>query len=88
MPKPEKFIVGIDIGSSKVAVLIAMPGENGELEVVGKGLSPNRGTRRGNIVNVETTVEALKQACEEAEVMAESRSPRPSSARQGLTYAA
>ena len=70
MPKPEKFIVGIDIGSSKVAVLIAMPGENGELEVVGKGLSPNRGTRRGNIVNVETTVEALKQACEEAEVMA------------------
>jgi cell division protein FtsA len=37
---------------------------------VGKGLAPNRGTRKGNIVNVEATVEALKQASEEAEVMA------------------
>src|SRR5260370_23156071 len=40
------------------------------MEVVGKGLAPNRGTRKGNIVNVEATVEALKQASEEAEVMA------------------
>ena len=38
--------------------------------MVGKGLAPNRGTRKGNIVNVEATVEALKQASEEAEVMA------------------
>jgi cell division protein FtsA len=70
MAKTDKYIVGVDIGSSKVAVLIGQPGENGAMEVVGKGLAPNRGTRRGNIVNVETTVEALKQACEEAEVMA------------------
>ncbi|MEE2776598.1 MAG: cell division protein FtsA [Acidobacteriota bacterium] len=70
MPNTEDHIVGIDIGSSKVAVLIGQHDENGELEVVGKGLAPNRGARRGNIVNVESTVEALKQACEEAEVMA------------------
>jgi cell division protein FtsA len=70
MPKPEEYIVGIDIGSSKVGVLIGQRGEKGTIEVVGRGLAPNRGTRRGNIVNVEATVEALRAASEEAEVMA------------------
>lgn len=70
MPKPENYLVGIDIGSSKVGVLIGQRDDEGRVEVVGKGLAPNRGTRRGNIVNVEQTVDALKQATEEAEVMA------------------
>src|ERR1044072_3003748 len=70
MAKSDPYIVGIDIGSSKVGVLIAQRCDDGALEVVGKGRAPNRGTRRGNIVNVEAAVEALKQACEEAEVMA------------------
>ena len=70
MPKTEDYLVGIDVGSTKARVLIGHRDERGELEVVGKGLAPTRGTRRGNIVNVEQTVEALKQAVEEAEVMA------------------
>ena len=70
MPNVDEYLVGIDIGSSKVGVLIGHKDGSGGLEVVGKGLAPNRGTRRGNIVNVEQTVEALKQASEEAEVMA------------------
>jgi cell division protein FtsA len=70
MGKPEPYFVGIDIGSSKVGVLIGQRDAKGSMEVVGKGLAPNRGTRKGNIVNVEATVEALKQASEEAEVMA------------------
>ena len=70
MPKADEYLVGIDIGSSKIGVLIAQRDGGGGLEVVGKGEAPNRGTRRGNIVNVEQTVEALKQATEEAEVMA------------------
>jgi cell division protein FtsA len=70
MAKPEPYFVGIDIGSSKVGVLIGQRDDKGGIEVVGKGLAPNRGTRRGNIVNVEATVEALKAASEEAEVMA------------------
>lgn len=70
MPKVDDYLVGIDIGSAKVGVLIGQPDGSGRVEVVGKGLAPNRGTRRGNIVNVEQTVEALKQATEEAEVMA------------------
>ena len=70
MSNADDYLVGIDIGSSKVGVLIGHKDSSGALEVVGKGLAPNRGTRRGNIVNVEQTVEALKQASEEAEVMA------------------
>ena len=70
MAKPDPNLVAIDIGSSKVAVLIAKPHENGELEIVGKGRAPNRGTRKGNIVNIEAAVEALRRATEEAEVMA------------------
>ena len=70
MAKPEPYFVGIDIGSSKVGVLIGQRDAKRSMEVVGKGLAPNRGTRKGNIVNVEATVEALKQASEEAEVMA------------------
>jgi cell division protein FtsA len=70
MAKPEPYFVAIDIGSSKVGVLIGQRDAKGGLEVVGKGLAPNRGTRKGNIVNVEATVEALKSASEEAEVMA------------------
>ncbi len=70
MAKAEEYLVGIDVGSSKVAVLIAKRDGKGGLEVAGRGLAPNRGTRRGNIVNLEATVDALKTASEEAEVMA------------------
>jgi cell division protein FtsA len=70
MPKAEAYLVGIDVGSSKVGVLIGQRSEPGGVEVVGKGLAPNRGTRKGSVVNVDATVEAIKQATEEAEVMA------------------
>ncbi len=70
MAKPEDYLVGIDIGSSKIGVLIGLRDGDTGIEVVGKGVAPNRGTRKGNIVNVEATVDALKQASEEAEVMA------------------
>lgn len=66
----QQYFVGIDIGSSKVGVLVGQRNDQGSLEVVGRGQAENRGTRKGNVVNVEATVEALKQAVEEAEVMA------------------
>ena len=70
MPKPQPYYVGIDIGSSKIGVLVGQKTDKGELEVVGRGQADNRGTRKGNIVNVDLTVDALKAATEEAEVMA------------------
>lgn len=70
MARQENYLVGIDVGSSHVRVLIASRDEAGRVEVVGKGAAPHRGCRRGNVVNVEAAVEALKAAVEEAEVMA------------------
>ncbi len=70
MAKIDPYLVAIDIGSSKVGVLIGQRDPGGQLEVVGKGYAAHRGTRKGNIANVEVTVEAIKRAAEEAEVMA------------------
>lgn len=70
MSKPNPYTVAVDVGSSKVGVLIGQTNDDGFMEVVGKGFAANRGTRKGHVVNVEATVEALKKASEEAEVMA------------------
>ncbi|MEM6456088.1 MAG: cell division protein FtsA [Acidobacteriota bacterium] len=69
--RPEDYLVGIDVGTSAVRTLVAMRDPSGQkLAIVGKGEAPNTGCRRDSIVNVEATVEALRQASEEAEVMA------------------
>src|SRR5438046_9463836 len=70
MAKPESFLVSCDIGSSKICVLIGEQNAHGALDVIGKGASPNRGTRKGNIINVDATIDAIKRAAEEAEIMA------------------
>jgi cell division protein FtsA len=70
MSKPENFLVACDIGSSKICVLIGEQNNHGSLDVIGKGAAANRGTRKGNIVNVDATIEAIKRAAEEAEIMA------------------
>ena len=70
MSKPENFLVACDIGTSKICVLIGEQNDNGSLDVIGKGAASNRGTRKGNIVNVDATIEAIKRAAEEAEIMA------------------
>ena len=62
MAKPSEYVVGIDIGSSKVGVLIGQDDQQGGVEVVGRGVANNRGTRKGNIVNVEATVGSLEEA--------------------------
>jgi len=71
MPKTEeKYIVGLDIGTSKVCVLVGEVNERGQLEIIGKGTAPMKGTRRGNIINLDQAIDAVKKAVDEAEVMA------------------
>jgi predicted oxidoreductase len=65
MSKPEGFLVACDIGTSKICVLIGEQGASGALDVIGKGACANRGTRKGNIINVDATIEAIKRAAEE-----------------------
>src|SRR5262249_24842790 len=70
MSKPESFLVSCDIGTSKICLLIGEQNAAGALDVIGKGAASKRGTRKGNIVNVDATIEAVKRAAEEAEIMA------------------
>jgi len=66
----EKYIVALDIGTSKVCVLVGEINDRRQLEIIGKGTAPMRGTRRGNIINLDQAVDAVKKAVDEAEVMA------------------
>jgi cell division protein FtsA len=62
--------VGLDVGTTKICAVIGEPRASGPLHIVGVGNAPSRGLRRGVVVNIESTVEAIKQAVAEAEQMA------------------
>jgi cell division protein FtsA len=68
---PKNLIVGLDIGTSKIVCIVAEVSEEGRLEVIGMGSHPSRGLRRGVVVNIESTVNAIQRALEEAELMAD-----------------
>jgi cell division protein FtsA len=64
------MIVGLDIGTSKVVAIVGSITETGELEIVGIGSHPSRGMKKGVVVNIESTVQSIQRAIEEAELMA------------------
>jgi cell division protein FtsA len=64
------LIVGLDIGTSKVVALVGEIGADGSVEVVGLGSHPSRGLKKGVVVNIESTVQSIQRAVEEAELMA------------------
>ncbi len=64
------LIVGLDIGTSKVAAIVGEINPDGGIEVIGIGRSPSRGLKRGVVVNLESTVQSIQRAIEEAELMA------------------
>lgn len=67
--KRPEYVVGLDVGTTKICAVIAEPRAGG-LDVVGVGAAPSRGLRRGVVVNIDSTVEAIKLAVAEAEEMA------------------
>ncbi|MHB8622839.1 MAG: cell division protein FtsA [Sulfuricaulis sp.] len=66
----EKLIVGLDIGTSKVLAIVGEIGPTGEVEIIGVGHHPSRGMKKGVVVNIESTVQSIQRAIEEAELMA------------------
>ncbi|KFI21508.1 cell division protein FtsA [Nitrosococcus oceani] len=66
----KNFIVGLDIGTSKIAAIVAETHPEGEIEVVGIGSHPSRGLKKGVVVNIDSTVQSIQRAVEEAESMA------------------
>jgi cell division protein FtsA len=72
MPKKtdKNLIVGLDIGTTKVAALVGEIALDGKIDVIGVGSHPSRGLKRGVVVNIESTVQSIQRAIEEAELMA------------------
>lgn len=66
----ENMIVGLDIGTSKIVAIVGSVGPRGELEIIGTGLYPSSGLKKGVVVNIEATVNSIQRAIEEAELMA------------------
>ncbi|NOU20327.1 MAG: cell division protein FtsA [Methyloglobulus sp.] len=64
------LIVGLDIGTSKVAAIVGELSSDGTLEVIGIGSTVSRGLKKGVVVNLESTVQSIQRAIEEAELMA------------------
>ena len=64
------LFVGLDIGTTKVVALVGAVGLGGQIDVVGIGSHPSRGLKRGIVINIDATVQSIKHAIEEAELMA------------------
>ena len=72
MPKEKQsLIVALDIGTSKVACLVAELAADGTLDILGMGSHESKGLKKGVVVNIEATVAAIQRALEEAELMAD-----------------
>jgi cell division protein FtsA len=69
MAKKNSIVVGLDIGTSKVCAVVGEMTERG-VEIIGIGSHPSQGLRKGVVINIEATVNSLKQAIEEAGLMA------------------
>ncbi|MDP2154950.1 MAG: cell division protein FtsA [Sulfuricella sp.] len=67
----KNLIVGLDIGTSKIVAIVAEILPEGRLEIIGMGQAPSRGLKKGVVVNIESTVNAIQRALEEAELMAD-----------------
>ena len=70
------LIVGLDIGTAKVMVVVAEALPGGELKLAGLGVAPSNGLKRGVVVNIDATVQSIQQALKEAELMADCKITR------------
>jgi cell division protein FtsA len=66
----KNLIVGLDIGTSKVVAIVGEIKADDEIEIIGIGSHPSRGLKKGVVVNIESTVQSIQRAVEEAELMA------------------
>lgn len=65
------LIVGLDIGTSKVVALVAEIMPNQDIRIIGVGTHPSRGLKKGVVINIESTVQSIQQAINEAQQMTE-----------------
>ena len=70
------LVVGLDIGTAKIMVVVAEVQPGGELKLAGLGVAPSNGLKRGVVVNIDATVQSIQQALKEAELMADCKISR------------
>jgi len=70
VPGKGNIIVGLDIGTTKICAVAGEVTAEGSLDIIGLGTSQSRGLRKGVVINIDSTVESIKKAVEEAELMA------------------
>ncbi|HEX9020802.1 MAG TPA: cell division protein FtsA [Nitrospirota bacterium] len=68
--KPDSVLVGLDLGTTKVCAIVGEVKEGGQVDIIGIGISPSHGLKKGVVVNIDSTVESVKKAVHEAELMA------------------
>ena len=68
--KPNNIIVGLDLGTTKVCAIVGEVRDDGQVDIIGIGISPSHGLKKGVVVNIDSTVESIKKAVKEAELMA------------------
>jgi cell division protein FtsA len=73
--KKENLIVGLDIGTTKICAIVGSLTEDG-IDIVGIGTSPSYGLRKGVVINIDSTVAAIRKAVEEASSWRGARSSR------------
>jgi len=71
MAKKDNFVVGLDIGTTKICAVVAERDENGVPRVTGVGITPSYGLRKGVVVNLESTIDSIEKVVELAEDMAQ-----------------
>lgn len=67
--KQDPIIVGLDIGTTKICCVVGEIDADGGLNVIGVGSAPSKGLRKGVVINIESTVQSIKEAVEQAEIM-------------------
>jgi cell division protein FtsA len=68
--KSGEIIVGLDIGTTKICAIVGELTDSGIIDIIGIGTHPSKGLRKGVVVNIESTVQSIRRAIEEAELMA------------------
>ena len=66
----EDLIFGLDIGTTKICCVAGRPNDEGGVDIIGIGTSPSQGLRKGAVVNIEQTVDSIKRAVADAQIMA------------------
>lgn len=67
--RKDEIVVGLDFGTTKICAVVGRKIDKGQINIIGIGKSPSHGIRKGVVINIESTIESVKKAIEEAEMM-------------------